>query len=267
MDKLHFQSLASGSSGNCYYVGNLSCGILIDAGISVRKIRKYLREIGVEFEQIWGVFVTHDHADHVRGAGALGERFHLPIYGTEEMHEGINRNYCVRPKLSSCQKYIHKNETVELAGFRVTAFPVPHDAADSVGYTVEYGGKKITFATDLGHVSKDVTEHISEADYLVLEANYDEEMLMNGSYPDFLKQRISSETGHLSNDQTGRCLSEYYHGGLKHVFLCHLSRENNQPELAYSTIRQHLETNQITAGKDLELTILERFSPSELYVF
>lgn len=266
-DKVRFQSLASGSSGNCYYIGNSTCGLLIDAGISSRTIRKNLKDIGVELEQIWGIFVTHDHADHIRGVGALGERFRIPVYATEEVHWGINRNYCVSPKLCSCQKYIRKSTTIEIGGFRITSFPVSHDATDNVGYTVEYQEKKITFATDLGYVSDAVIDHLREADYLVLEANYDEKMLMDGKYPYFLKQRIMADTGHLSNDQTGKCLSKYYHERLKHVFLCHLSKENNLPELAYTTIKQHLENSGIRVGHDLLLTTLERFSPSDIYYF
>ena len=132
---------------------------------------------------------------------------------------------------------------------------------------MEYRRKKITFATDLGFVCENVTKHIAQADYLVLEANYDENMLMTGNYPNFLKYRVASETGHLSNEQTGICLSEHYHKRLQHVFLCHLSRENNTHELALSTIRKHLENKQIIVGKDLELTTLNRHHPSELYIF
>ncbi len=267
MDKLRFQSFASGSSGNCYYVGNMSCGILIDAGISSRTIRKCLKSIGLDFDKIWGLFITHDHADHIRGVGTLGERYHIPVYATRKVHEGINRSYCVTQKLSGCRKYIEKYETIQVGDFSITSFPVSHDATESVGYTVEYQGKKITFATDLGYVTEDVITHITRTDYLVLEANYDEEMLMNGKYPYHLKQRIVSETGHLSNKQTGQCLLEYYHNGLQHVFLCHLSKENNLPELACKTIREHLDSKQIMVGRDLSLTALERFSPSELYVF
>jgi len=267
MDRLMFQSLASGSSGNCYYVGNMSHGILIDAGIGARTIRKHLQSIGLDFDKIWGLFVTHDHADHIRGVGTLGERFHIPVYTTKKVHEGINQSYCTTQKLSVSRKYLEKYKTAQVGEFSVTAFPVSHDATDSVGYTVEYRGKKITFATDLGYVSEDVVEHISQADYLVLEANYDEKMLMTGKYPYHLKQRITSETGHLSNEQAGICLSNHYHDRLQHVFLCHLSKENNMPELAYTAIREHLENKQIIVGKDLKLTTLERFSPSELYVF
>lgn len=265
MDRLKFQSLASGSSGNCYFVGNASYGILIDAGIGSRTIRKCLRNIGLDFDKIWGVFVTHDHADHIRGVGSMGERFHIPVYSTRKVHEGIDRSYCVTHDLSACRRYVEKGETVKVGEMNVTAFPVSHDATDSVGYTVEYRGTRITFATDLGYAGSEVMEHMKRADYLVLEANYDERMLREGSYPYHLKQRIMASTGHLSNDQAGVCLAENYREQLKHVFLCHLSKENNLPELALQTIARHLENRQIVVERDLELTVLERLSPSMLY--
>lgn len=265
MDKLIFRSLASGSSGNCYYVGTRSSGILIDAGIGSRVIRRHLRKMGVDFSQLWGVFVTHDHTDHIRGVGMLGECFHLPVYATRRTHEGMSRNFCMTRDISASRKYIEKGETVEVGGLRVTAFPVSHDATDSVGYTVEYGGTRITFATDLGCVEADMLAHLAQADYLVLEANYDEQMLREGKYPYYLQQRIMAPTGHLSNDQTGACLAEHWHRGLKHVFLCHLSRENNRPEVAYDTVCRYLTERHIRVGEDLELTPLERLSPSGIY--
>ena len=267
MRQVRFQSFASGSSGNCYYLGDDSHGILIDAGISARTIRRCLRDIKVDLDRIWGVFVTHDHADHIRGIGTLGERFNVPVYTTRLVHNGINRSYCVTQKLSTCQKYIEKGETVTVGKFTVTSFPVSHDATDNVGYTVEYDGKVFTFATDLGYVSKDVIEHLEQCDYMILEANYDEQLLLTGKYPYHLKRRIISETGHLSNDQAGKCLADYYHERLKHIFLCHLSKENNMPELAQSTIERYLNAKNIKVGEDVQLTTLERFTPSQLYEF
>ena len=138
MDKLRFQSFGSGSSGNCYYIGNGSNGLLIDAGLGVRSIRKYLRNLGLDFQDIWGVFVTHDHADHIKAVGPIGEKHRVPIYATREIHEGIHRSYCVTEKLYSSKKYIEKGESVQVGEFKVTSFPVSHDATDNVGYTIEY---------------------------------------------------------------------------------------------------------------------------------
>lgn len=267
MDRLRFQSFASGSSGNCYYIGNASCGILIDAGIGVRTIKKNLRALGLDFQHIWGVFVTHDHADHIRAVGSLGEIHHVPVYTTRKIHEGINNSYCVTEKLNGSRRFIEKNETIEIAGFNITAFQVSHDATDSVGYTVEYQGKRFTFATDQGYVCEEASQHLRSAHYMVFEANYDESMLSTGPYPADLKRRIRSNTGHLSNNQTGEFLAENYQDHLEAVFLCHLSKENNHPDVAFTTVKSYLEKKNIRVGKDLKLVILERFAPTELFIF
>jgi len=267
MDKLRFQSFGSGSSGNCYFIGNASNGLLIDAGIGVRTIRKNLRNLGLDFENIWGVFVTHDHADHIKAVGSIGEKHRVPIYTTRKVHEGIQRSYCVIEKLYSSKKYIEKGESIQVGEFKITAFPVSHDATDNVGYTIEYKEKRFTFATDLGYISEEVAAHLELADFMVLEANYDEQMLHQGPYPILLKKRIAAETGHLSNDQTGFYLAQNYNERMKHIFLCHLSGENNMPEIAYTTVQNHLDEKQIIVGKDLNLVTLDRLNPSEIYIF
>ncbi|MBP7612369.1 MAG: MBL fold metallo-hydrolase [Paludibacter sp.] len=267
MDKLRFQSFGSGSSGNCYFIGNASTGILIDAGIGVRSIRKCLRNIGLDFDNIWGVFVTHDHADHIKAVGPLGEKHLIPIYSTRLVHEGIQKSYCVTEKLYSSRKFIEKGQSVQVGDFKITAFSVSHDSTDSVGYTVEYKEKRFTFATDLGYVGEEVAAHLVQADYMVLEANYDEQMLDLGHYPIYLKNRIIAQTGHLSNEQAGRFLAANYNERTQHIFLCHLSKENNLPEVAYTTIQNHLESKQVIVGKHVQLVTLDRLTPSELYIF
>lgn len=267
MDRLRFQSFASGSSGNCYFIGNASRGILIDAGIGVRTIRRNLKALGLDFHHIWGIFVTHDHADHIRAIGSLGEIHHVPVYTTRKVHEGIDRSYCVTEKLSTSRRFIEKYETVEVGGFVIRSFPVTHDATDSVGYTVEYHGKRFTFATDLGHVCESAASELRLANYMVFEANYDMQMLQSGRYPADLKRRVKSDSGHLSNDQAGEFLAQNYADHLEYVFLCHLSKENNRPEVAYTTVKSHLEKKNIKVGSDLKLIILDRFSPTELFIF
>jgi phosphoribosyl 1,2-cyclic phosphodiesterase len=173
----------------------------------------------------------------------------------------------VTEKLYTSKKYIEKHQTIEIGDFKVTAFPVSHDATDNVGYTIEYKEKRFTVATDLGYVSDEVAAHLELADYIVLEANYDEQMLQQGPYPVHLKNRIAAETGHLSNDQAGLYLSENYNNKLQHIFLCHLSRENNLPNVAYTTIQNYLENKQVIVGKDVQLITLDRLMPSEVYVF
>lgn len=264
MDRLRFFSMGSGSSGNCYYIGTAEYGILIDAGVGVRTIKKELKANGLALENIWGIFITHDHTDHIKSVGSLGEKSHIPVYLTAEMHKGIDRNYHVAERLNSCCRHYSKGDIITVRDFTIQSFPVSHDATDSVGYTVCYGNQCFVFATDLGYISKDVADQIARANYLVIETNYDETMLKNGPYPYPLKERVRSFTGHLCNDHTARFLADNYHSGLTHIFLCHLSKENNTPEVAYNTVNGALKEKGITV--DL-LHPLERTQSSEMYIF
>jgi phosphoribosyl 1,2-cyclic phosphodiesterase len=267
MEKLRFMSLSSGSSGNCYYIGTETYGFLVDAGIAVGKIKKLLREHGVAFEDVLGVAVTHDHADHVKSVGVLGEVEHLPIYSTSAVHEGISNNRYVREPLTQAKRIIEKETPFAIGDFRITAFDVPHDSVDNVGYAIEYGSRTFVFLTDVGHITETITAYARRANYLVLEANYDTEMLAGGSYPEFLKQRVSGEKGHLSNREAADFLAANYTERLSHVWLCHLSRDNNHPELAVKTVEYRLKQEGVNVGKDLQLAALKRFSPSEMFEF
>ena len=263
---LKFISLCSGSSGNCFYLGTSSYGILIDAGIGSRSIRKVLKERGIAIEQILAVFITHDHADHIKGVGGLSKRFSIPVYAPELTHRGIDRNYCMTEKIEQGnRRYCRKGETIEVRDFRITPFEVPHDANDNVGYSIELADKRFCIITDIGHVTPLAIEHIKKANYLVLEANYDEEMLRTGPYSPMLKERIVGSRGHLSNREAGECLAEHFPDGLRHVWLCHLSRENNHPELAYKTVEWALKQVGRNAGTDYKLETLKRTTPSEIY--
>ena len=206
--KVRFISLASGSSGNCYYLGTDTYGILIDAGIGIRTIKKTLRDINVAMESIRAVFVTHDHADHIKAVGHLGEKMNIPVYTTARIHTGINRSYCMTEKLHSSVRYLEKEQPMELEDFHIESFEVPHDGTDNVGYCIEIDGKVFSFLTDLGEITPTAAKYIRKANYLILEANYDDEMLKMGSYPQYLKERISSNTGHMSNLATAEFLAE-----------------------------------------------------------
>ena len=265
--KVKFISLASGSSGNCYYIGTEKYGILIDAGIAVRTIKKSLKEVGIGMETIRAVFVTHDHADHIKAVGGLGEKLHIPVYTTARIHEGINKSYCMTEKLSTCVHYLHKGETMELEDFTITAFEVPHDGTDNVGYCMNIDGKIFSFLTDLGHITPTAAEYICKANYLVLEANYDEEMLKMGPYPQYLKERIAGPNGHMSNRETADFLAENINESLKYIWLCHLSKDNNHPELAYKTVELSLRNKGIIVGKDVQVIALKRNTPSDVYEF
>ena len=195
--KVRFISLASGSSGNCYYLGTDTYGILIDAGIGIRTIKKTLKDFNILMESIRAVFVTHDHADHIKAVGHLGEKMNIPVYTTARIHEGINRSYCMTEKLSTSVRYLEKQVPMMLEDFRIESFEVPHDGTDNVGYCIEIDGKVFSFLTDLGEITPTAADYISKANYLILEANYDEEMLKMGPYPQYLKERIMSRTGQI----------------------------------------------------------------------
>lgn len=265
--KIKFISLASGSSGNCYYLGTENYGILIDAGIGIRTIRKSLRDINVTLDTIRAVFITHDHADHIKSVGYLGEKFHIPVYTTRKIHEGINKSYCTTEKLYTCRHYIEKGETINIESFHILAFEVPHDGTDNVGYCVEFDNKVFSFLTDLGHITTIAAEYICKANYLILEANYDIDMLRMGKYPHYLKERIAGPTGHLSNLAAATFIAENYSDKLKYVWLCHLSKDNNHPELAFKTVEYELKDKGIVVGKDIQVIALKRSTPSSLYEF
>jgi phosphoribosyl 1,2-cyclic phosphodiesterase len=267
MEKLHFFSLASGSSGNCYYIGTPRFGVLIDAGISVRQIKKLLNDRGVDLEKIQAVLVTHDHADHVKSAGCLGETLHIPVYTTEAVHAGIRRSRYVEEMLIRSRFVIEKEVAFMIRDFRITAFEVPHDSSDNVGYSIEYGDRRFVVVTDVGHITETVAKYAGKANHLVLEANYDEEMLRSGTYPEFLKERVSSRSGHLSNRDAAEFLATHYTPALQDVWLCHLSRDNNHPELAYKTVDLRLLREGVKVGRDLSLTALKRMNPSDMYEF
>ena len=265
--QVRFLSLASGSSGNCYFIGTEEYGFLIDAGIGVRTIKKVLKDHGIDLSQIMGVLVTHDHADHIKMVGCLGERYHIPIYATEAVHEGIARSRYVEETLLSSKRIIFKEVPFVFRDFEITAFEVPHDGSDNVGYHIVFGKHRFTLATDVGHITPTIERYMRVSNHLVLEANYDAEMLAQGNYPAFLKERIVSPTGHLSNREAADFLCSIFDVCHRNIWLCHLSRDNNHPELAYKTVALALRGYGICAGKDVNLVALKRTNPSEMYFF
>lgn len=271
---LRFLSLSSGSSGNCYYLGTDQYAILIDAGIPVRTIQKVLRENGLSFSKIMAVLITHDHTDHIRSAGSLGELYHLPVYSTKAVHSGMERNYGMSKKLSAASRRILERDVafaIPGTDFRITPFTVPHDSTDNVGYYIEFGpasnAVRFCLATDVGFVTPDIRHYLSIADHVVMESNHDIDMLMNGPYPQYLKKRVRGEGGHLSNHECAELIHDIFHPSLKHVFLCHLSHENNDPDLAYRTAAKALQSEGAKVGEDIVLSVLMRNSPSRVYTF
>ena len=263
---LRFICFGSGSSGNCYFLYTENDGLMIDVGIGVRALKKNLHQYGLKLPQIKHIILTHDHADHVKSVGSLSHELNIPVYSTKLVHEGIMRNYCVRHKIDRQNiKYIEKGSSFTLGDFQIFPFNVPHDSADNVGYLIKCEGVNFCIITDAGHVTDEIQYGINQANYLVLEANHDMEMLLNGPYSAFLKKRISSMYGHLSNEACAKALAENASLGLKQVWLCHLSEENNHPELARITVEQILRNYGIVAGADFKVEVLKRKSPSGIF--
>ncbi len=263
---LKFISFGSGSSGNCYFLYTETDGLLIDVGVGIRMLKKHFKDYGLTLPQIHRVLITHDHADHIKSVGSLSYDMQLPVYATEKVHKGIDRNYCVTRKVNSELRHIVVPGVKEQLGeFIVTAFQVPHDSNDNVGYFVEVEGVTFCIMTDAGSVTEEMEQYISRTNYLVIEANHDKEMLRQGPYPQYLKDRILSATGHLSNDVCAETIAKNATALLRHVWLCHLSEENNHPELARKTIESILRSYGIVAGKDFELEVLKRTMPTGVF--
>ena len=260
--ELNFCSLSSGSSGNCYYLGNESYGILIDAGISAGAIRKFLKNMGISMHTIMGLLVTHNHSDHIRGLELLTRKNNLPVFTTREVWKSIIAN---KNKISANSlREIYLQQKFHLAGFDIEVFPVAHDAPETIGFHIVAGDKKITIVTDLGHICETAAPYIRAANLLVIESNYDEQMLENGIYPHFLKARIRSDHGHLGNHQTSAFLADIAGENLHHICLAHLSNKNNTPEIALQTLRQTFAERGISTNGQLRISVLNRHMPSEV---
>lgn len=258
--KLNFCSLSSGSSGNCYYLGNEFTGLLIDAGISAGAIRKFLKNMGVSMQTIMGVLVTHNHSDHIRGLEVLTRKNNLPVFTTGKIWESIlsRKNNLAGVTL----REIALQQKFHLAGFDIEAFPVSHDAPETIGFHMGAGDQKITIATDLGHICQTAASYMKAANLLVIESNYDEQMLLNGKYPYFLKSRIQSDQGHLGNHQTSAFLADIVSEHLRHICLAHLSNNNNTPDRALQALKQTFSERGISTNGQLQISVLKRHMPS-----
>jgi phosphoribosyl 1,2-cyclic phosphodiesterase len=260
--ELKFCSLSSGSSGNCYYLGNEFHGILIDAGISATAIRKFLKGMDISMQTIMGVLITHNHSDHIKGLEVLTRKNALPAFTTTKVWESILTPHS---KISrDCIREIPLQQPFHLAGFDIEAFPVFHDAPETIGFHIRAEDKKITIVTDLGHICNTAAPYIKVANLIVLESNYDEQMLMDGRYPAFLKERIRSDHGHLGNHQTAEFLAANISDSLNYICLAHLSKNNNTPELALQTLQRTFSEKGIIFGKEQEIIVLNRYTPTKM---
>ena len=257
-------AIASGSSGNCVYIGHERTHLLVDAGISGKRIEQALESIGTAAGDLKGILITHEHSDHIQGIGVLARRYGIPLYGTAETLCGMLKGKTNIGRIP--EELLHEvkpGETIWFDGLTAKAHSVSHDAANPVCYTFEADGKKAAMVTDLGRYDKSILDAVADSAILYLESNHDVNMLMVGTYPYYLKQRILGERGHLSNDTAAKLLCEVLHPGLKHVILAHLSKENNLPELAYETVRIELQAAAERKGLPMpDLFVAERDVPS-----
>lgn len=257
---IRFCPIVSGSSGNSVYIGTDYTHLLIDAGVSGKTIQGGLSALNVQGVMLDGIFVTHEHSDHVKGVGVLSRRFDLPVYATEGTWNAMESSLGQIARKN--KKIIYSGEKLEINDLIISPFDIPHDAAEPVGYSVMAGDIKMTVATDLGHITDAVKNGIAHSDILLLEANHDVNMLKCGTYPYSIKQRILGEFGHLANENAGRLLSQMATKRLKHVFLGHLSAENNTPSIAYKAVENILNENGIKVGRDFSMEMASRHSVS-----
>ena len=254
-------SIASGSSGNCIYVADNNTHLLVDVGISKKKIVEGLSSIEVDPRSISGILITHEHLDHIKGLGIMARAFNIPIYGTYNTLKAVHECKSTGEIDQSLYRIIEADKEYEINTIKVKPFATSHDAADPVCYTFHSNDKKIAVATDLGQYDDYIIANLKNYDVILLEANYDKNMLQVGPYPYYLKQRILSDKGHLSNVHTGQLLRCIVSDKLKYIYLGHLSKENNYPELAYETVKVELSD---LLGEHRVLRVAHRDKPSEM---
>ena len=278
-ERLRFMSFGSGSSGNCSYIGTASCGLLIDAGVDNNFVTQQLLANSIDLASIRGILLTHDHGDHVRYAYAILRRNqHMRLYATPKALQGILRRHSMSRRIVDYHTPVYKEFPFKVGPLTVTAFETSHDGTDNAGFHIEGAGTSFVITTDTGTVTARADHYMRLARNLMIEANYDLEMLRNGRYPQYLKARIMGTSGHLDNADTARYLATIAPvTELRNIFLCHLSQDNNTPQIAISTVRSALEeaqmsiTSSITPNPDptsdrIHLSVLPRTACTPLIV-
>lgn len=261
---IRFMSLSSGSCGNCYYLSDGTNGILIDAGVSLRRLKKVMQEYNLDTDSFSAILVTHDHLDHIRHLGSFCKRLNKPVYTTETIHNALARHTFTAPTITPCRRVLTHGADNEVAGMTVRYFVVPHDATQTVGYAIEVQGHRFVIMTDVGRMTDEAVEYARKADTVVIESNYDMDMLMGGPYTYELKMRIVQGCGHLSNDECACAVARFWHPGLRNLFLCHLSENNNTHDLAYQCTSKALDELGVEKGT-VALRCLPRQYPSQMF--
>lgn len=256
---IKFQSIVSGSSGNCILFCCNNTKIIIDCGISGKKFTAYLNDMDIDPREINKILVTHEHIDHTCGVGIISRKFDIPVFASR----GTWNSMSVGEIKEENKSMFSNNKGFEIGDILVTPFDIPHDALQPTGYIIEAEGKRFAIATDIGHITESVKNSLTRCDSVILEANYDEHMLYTGHYPQSLKERISGNKGHLSNKDAGELAVYLVQNGTKNIMLGHLSNENNSPEIAFSEVARELEFRGIKVGKDVMLSVAPRYNISE----
>lgn len=237
---MRLASIASGSSGNCIYVGSEDCHLLIDDGIAGKRVTAGLHELDVKPEELSGILITHEHSDHIKGLGVYLRKYGLPVYATEGTIGRILEDSRLGSMPEELFHPIEKEKDFQLGDLKIHPFAVSHDAADPVAYRIESGEKRAAVVTDLGEYDERIVAELKDLDVALVEANHDIRMLQVGPYPYPLKQRILGSRGHICNEAAGQLLNRILHDGMKHILLGHLSQENNYPALALETVKMEI---------------------------
>lgn len=256
-------SLYSGSSGNSFFIQSENTNILIDAGVSCKKIETTLKnDFNLSLNDINAIFVTHEHIDHTKSLNLISSKYNLPVFASKGTWNALKEK---TEKISDNNKNIFEiNKSFEFKDLRIFPFSTPHDAAEPCGFNIYNGNSKISIATDLGYVDNNLLNNLKESSFLMLEANYEPNILKFSSYPYRLKERISSKQGHLSNNAASEVISELINYGLKDVLLIHLSKENNVPEIAYETVVGKLKNSNCSLN-NINLAIAPRDNLSQIF--
>ena len=262
---MKFCSLYSGSSGNSIFIASEKSKVLIDAGLPGKKIEEALCNIGENAKDLNGIFVTHEHSDHIKGIGVLSRKYDIPIFANADTWSAMEKSI---GKIKEHNiKIMDRRSTIYINDLDIISFNIPHDAVAPVGYTLHCNGKKVSVTTDFGIYTEEIRDNIKDSEVILLESNHDVNMLKFGPYPYVLKRRILSEVGHLSNDDCGKAIVDLIkYKSNKKIILGHLSGTNNHPDLAFETVMATLRENNIKQNEDIELSMANRHCPSELIV-
>lgn len=260
---LHFSVLASGSTGNAFYVGTDNQKLLVDAGLSGKQMERLLSEVRIDPNELDGILVTHEHSDHIKGLGIMARRYHLPIYANEKTWKAME-DYI--GKISIEQKFDFPMASVQTFGdLDIESFGVSHDAAEPMFFVFRQGGKKVALVTDLGYVSERIKKTVENADAYIFESNHDVEMLRMGRYPWNIKRRILGDKGHVSNEDCALALTDIIGNDTKRIYLAHLSQDNNMKDLARMSVGNMLKERGVPIGESIHLYDTDPTSATPIY--